>query len=96
MDVQETINQSKVFLMMKGTPDSPECGFSQRVVHVLRKHNVEFAHLNIFDNPELMQEIKDFANWPTSPQLWVNGKFIGGCDIVEQLDSSGELEKVLT
>jgi monothiol glutaredoxin len=94
--VEETINKSKVVLVIKGTPDHPQCGFTQRIVKVLRKYEVEFSHFNIFDDPELMQAIKQYANWPTTPQLWVNGKFIGGCDIVESLDASGELEKILS
>lgn len=96
MNAEEITKQSKVFLMMKGTPDFPECGFSKRVVAVLGKHKVEFTHFNVFDNPSLMDEIKANANWPTTPQLWINGKFIGGCDIVESLDASGELEKLLS
>jgi len=93
--VLKTINQSKIFMMIKGTPSMPQCGFTQRVVAVMNKYNVEFTSMNIFEDPTLMQAIKDHAEWPTTPQLWVNGKFIGGCDIVEDLDASGELEKVL-
>jgi len=93
--VEQTIKQSKIFLMMKGTPEMPQCGFSNRVVQILKKHGVEFSSLNIFENIDLMDAIKEYADWPTSPQLWVNGKFVGGCDIVESLDRSGELKEVL-
>ena len=93
--VQETINQSKIFMMIKGTPSMPQCGFTQRVVAVLSKYDVEYKTMNIFEDPILTQAVKEYAQWPTTPQLWVNGKFVGGCDIIEELDSKGELEKVL-
>jgi len=93
--VQETINQSKVFLTMKGTPLMPECGFSHTVVEILNKYNIEYKSFNIFTDPELMQAMKDFANWPTTPMIFVKGKFIGGCDILQSLDNSGELKKIL-
>ena len=93
--VTETINSNKVFLMLKGTPDQPRCGFSNRVVQVLNHHEVEYNAFNIFDNMELMNLIKEHANWPTTPQLYVNGELIGGCDIVEELAQSGELKTIL-
>ena len=93
--VEETINKSKVFLTMKGTPNTPECGFSHRMVEVLNKYNIEYTSFNIFENPVLMQAIKDFANWPTTPMVFIKGEFIGGCDIVESLDNSGELKKLI-
>ena len=93
--VTETINSNKVFLMLKGTPDQPRCGFSNRVVQVLNHLEVEYNAFNIFDNMELMNLIKEHANWPTTPQLYVNGELIGGCDIVEELAQSGELKTIL-
>jgi len=94
--VEETLNQSKVFLTMKGNPDFPQCGFSQKVVGILRKHNVEFKSLNVFEDPEMMDAIKEYADWPTTPMLFVDGKFVGGCDIIVSMDESGELEKVVS
>ena len=93
--VKETINSYKVFLMLKGTPDQPRCGFSNRVVQVLNHYETEYSSLNIFENIELMNLIKEYSNWPTTPQLYVNGELIGGCDIVEELEQSGELKNIL-
>ena len=93
--VNDTINSNKIFLMLKGTPEQPRCGFSNRVVQVLNHYEVEYNSFNIFDNMELMNLIKEHANWPTTPQLYVNGELIGGCDIVEELAQSGELKNIL-
>ena len=81
--------------MLKGTPEQPRCGFSNRVVQVLNHFDVEYSSLNVFDNVELMNLIKEYSNWPTTPQLYVNGELIGGCDIVEELAQSGELKNIL-
>ncbi|MAV58689.1 MAG: monothiol glutaredoxin, Grx4 family [Candidatus Marinimicrobia bacterium] len=93
--VKNTINSNKIFVMLKGTPEQPRCGFSNRVVQVLNHFDVEFSSLNVFDNVELMNLIKEHSNWPTTPQLYVNGELIGGCDIVEELAQSGELKNIL-
>ena len=93
--VNDTINSNKIFLMLKGTPEQPRCGFSNRVVQVLNHFEVEYNSLNIFDNIELMNLIKEYSNWPTTPQLYVNGELIGGCDIIEELAQSGELKNIL-
>ena len=93
--VKETINSNKVFLMLKGTPEQPRCGFSNRVVQVLNHFETDYSSLNIFENIELMNLIKEYSNWPTTPQLYVNGELIGGCDIVEELAQSGELKTIL-
>ena len=93
--VNETINSNKIFLMLKGTPEQPRCGFSNRVVQVLKHFQVEYSSLNIFEDIELMNLIKEYSNWPTTPQLYVNGELIGGCDIVEELAQSGELKTIL-
>ena len=82
--VNETINSNKIFLMLKGTPEQPRCGFSNRVVQVLKHFQVEYSSLNIFEDIELMNLIKEYSNWPTTPQLYVNGELIGGCDIVKE------------
>ena len=93
--VEETTLSDRIFLMMKGTPEIPMCGFSARVVRVLSKYDVHFSCMNIFENMELTNAIKEYSNWPTTPQLYVDGKLIGGCDIVEELDSNDELESIL-
>ena len=94
--VKNIINSDKIFLMLKGTPEQPRCGFSARVVQALDHHGVTYSSFNIFENMELMTLIKEFSNWPTTPQLYVDGKLIGGCDIVEELEVSGELETILS
>jgi monothiol glutaredoxin len=78
-------------LYMKGTPQQPMCGFSQRVVSILHKHGVEFGSANVLESPALREGVKRFSDWPTIPQLYVNGEFVGGCDIVMTMDQAGEL-----
>jgi monothiol glutaredoxin len=80
---------------MKGTPDFPQCGFSARTVAVLRALGVPFKAVNIFEDPELREELKRYSNWPTYPQLYVNGELLGGCDIVLEMYDSGELKTML-
>jgi monothiol glutaredoxin len=79
---------------MKGTKDMPMCGFSGKVVHILNLLGVDFTDIDVLENSEIREGIKEFTNWPTIPQLYVKGEFIGGCDIVGQLYSSGELAKL--
>tara|TARA_Y100001935_G_C16948042_1_gene333314 strand:- start:94 stop:411 length:318 start_codon:yes stop_codon:yes gene_type:complete len=93
--VENTINSNKIFVMLKGTPEQPRCGFSNRVVQVLNHFDIEYGSLNVFENIELMNLIKEYSNWPTTPQLYVNGELIGGCDIVEELAQTGELKNIL-
>jgi len=100
MSVQETIKQqvtgNKVVLYMKGSPDFPQCGFSARAVQVLRACGVEeFFSVDVLQEPEIRQGIKDYASWPTIPQLYVDGEFVGGSDIVTEMYQSGELQKML-
>jgi monothiol glutaredoxin len=100
MSVQDTIKQqvsaNKVVLYMKGSPDFPQCGFSARAVQVLRACGVEDFHtVDVLQDPDVRQGIKEFANWPTIPQLYVNGEFVGGSDIVTEMYQSGELQKML-
>ena len=100
MSAQNTIKQqvtgNKVVLYMKGSPDFPQCGFSARAVQVLRACGVdEFFTVDVLQDPEIRQGIKDYANWPTVPQLYVNGEFVGGSDIVTEMYQSGELQKLL-
>jgi len=80
---------------MKGTADFPQCGFSSAVVHILHQLNIPFKDINVLDNMEIRQGIKDYSDWPTIPQLYINGEFIGGCDIVKELHSNGELAVML-
>ncbi|MBV6417069.1 MAG: Glutaredoxin 4 [Steroidobacteraceae bacterium] len=98
MDVAERIKHhlaSPVVLFMKGTPDFPQCGFSAQVATVLRTVGAKYAYVNIFEDPELRDELKRYSNWPTYPQLYVNGELVGGCDIIVEMYRSGELAKVL-
>jgi monothiol glutaredoxin len=93
--IQQQIDQHPVVLYMKGTPDFPQCGFSGRVAHILRESGVQYLGVNVLEDAELRQGIKDFSQWPTIPQLYVNGEFIGGCDIVSELFENGELAELL-
>ena len=82
-------------LFMKGTPDFPQCGFSSRAVAILERLNVSYASYNVLESPELREGIKQFSNWPTIPQLYVKGEFIGGSDIMMEMFESGELQQLL-
>ena len=93
--IEELINSKKVFLFMKGTPMDPQCGFSKKVSEILQNMNFDFGSFNILEDEEIRQGIKEFSDWPTIPQLYVDGKFVGGCDIVEQMNDNGELKKLL-
>lgn len=100
MSVQDTIKQQvtghKVVLYMKGTPQFPQCGFSANAVGILRACGVENPFtVNVLEDAEIRQGIKEFANWPTIPQLYVNGEFVGGSDIMSEMYKSGELQKLL-
>ncbi|BCX81791.1 monothiol glutaredoxin [Methylomarinovum caldicuralii] len=99
MDVKERIEAQlkshPVILYMKGTPDFPQCGFSGRAVEILNACGVPYAYVNILEDPELREALKEYANWPTYPQLYVKGQLVGGCDIMMQLYESGELKKML-
>ncbi|MCR9126123.1 MAG: Grx4 family monothiol glutaredoxin [Rhodobacteraceae bacterium] len=90
--IQETITQNDVVLFMKGTKSMPQCGFSSRVAGVLNYMGVEFADVNVLADDGIRQGIKEFSEWPTIPQLYVKGEFIGGCDIITEMTLSGELD----
>ena len=92
--IQNLINENDVCLFMKGTPDSPQCGFSMAVSNVLKHLNVKFKGVNVLEDQNIRQGIKDFSDWPTIPQLYVKGEFIGGCDIVKELFEKGELKSL--
>ena len=89
--ITDQITNDDVVLYMKGTPNMPQCGFSSRVVSVLKYLNVEFKSVNVLDDPEIRDGIKEFSQWPTIPQLYVKGEFIGGSDIITEMLNSGEL-----
>jgi monothiol glutaredoxin len=94
--IKQQVTGNKVVLYMKGSPDFPQCGFSARTVQVLRACGVdEFFSVDVLQDPEIRQGIKDYASWPTIPQLYVNGEFVGGSDIVTEMYQSGELQKML-
>ncbi|MBB63634.1 MAG: monothiol glutaredoxin, Grx4 family [Waddliaceae bacterium] len=92
--IEEDIKANKVLLYMKGTSAMPQCGFSGQVVSILNHFGIQFESRNILEDPELRQGIKEFSDWPTIPQLYVNGEFIGGCDIVTEMAQSGELKQL--
>ncbi len=93
--IKGEITEHPVMLYMKGTAMSPQCGFSARVVQILTHMGVPFATANVLENPDLREGIKEFSSWPTVPQLYVKGEFVGGCDIVTEMFQSGELEALL-
>ena len=94
--IQTEIDDAPVMLYMKGTAMFPQCGFSARVVQILTHLGVPFQTANVLEDPELREGIKQFSNWPTVPQLYVKGDFVGGCDIVTEMFQSGELANLLT
>ena len=93
--IREDIRNNKIMLYMKGERNEPQCGFSAQVLNLLNKHNVTFESKNVLSNWDLREGIKAYSNWPTIPQLYVNEKFIGGCDIVMELERKGELKDLL-
>jgi monothiol glutaredoxin len=93
--IKETIENNRVVLFMKGTKTFPQCGFSARAVDILKKCGVEFKDVNVLADPALREGIKTFSQWPTIPQVYVDGKFIGGSDIVMEMFQSGDLQKML-
>lgn len=92
--IQETISKNDVVLYMKGTKTMPQCGFSSRVAGVLNFMGVDFQDVNVLADADIRQGIKDFSDWPTIPQLYVKGEFIGGCDIITEMTLSGELDQL--
>jgi len=93
--LQGMVDGHKIVLFMKGTKSFPQCGFSAKVVDVLKKEGVAFETVNVLSDPDIRQGIKDFSSWPTIPQLYIKGKFVGGCDIVSEMQATGELDKEL-
>lgn len=93
--IENQLNNNAVVLYMKGTPDFPQCGFSSRAVQVLQACDAGFFAVNIFEDPELREALKEYSNWPTYPQLYVKGELIGGCDIIVDLYNKGELQALV-
>ena len=92
--IKQTITDSDVVLFMKGTKSMPQCGFSSRVAGVLNFMGVEYQDVNVLENEDIRQGIKDFSDWPTIPQLYVKGEFVGGCDIITEMTLSGEIDQL--
>ena len=94
-DIKKMIEENDVCLFMKGVPEAPQCGFSMTVSNILKYLKVNFKGINVLEDQNLRQGIKDFSDWPTIPQLYVKGEFIGGCDIVKEMFENGELKSLL-
>ena len=99
MDIAETIEnqvkENKILLYMKGSPNLPQCGFSAKTVQALMACGEKFAYVDVLSNPEIRENLPQFANWPTFPQLWVEGELVGGCDIVMEMHANGELQSLI-
>ena len=93
--INDLIEKNKICLFMKGTPEVPQCGFSLAISNILKHLEVEFTGVNVLEDDDLRQGIKQYSDWPTIPQLYVKKKFLGGCDIVKEMFENGELQKVL-
>ena len=93
--IKNLLKKNEVCLFMKGTPEVPQCGFSLAISNVLKHLEVKFSGINVLDDPEIREGIKKFSDWPTIPQLYIKGEFIGGCDIVKEMFEKGELQKKL-
>ena len=94
-EIKKLIDTNNVCLFMKGVPDAPQCGFSMTVSNILKHLNVNFKGVNVLDDQNLRQGIKEYSDWPTIPQLYIKGEFIGGCDIVKEMFEKGELKNLL-
>ncbi len=94
--LKEVIEGNEVVLFMKGTPDFPQCGFSSRTAAILQHLDVRFASVNVLADERVRQGVKEYSNWPTIPQLYVRGEFVGGCDIITEMHESGDLQKLLS
>jgi monothiol glutaredoxin len=99
MDIMDTIkdqiNSNPVILYMKGSPDMPQCGFSAQAIEALMGCGKRFAYVDVLSNPEIRANLPTYANWPTFPQLWVDGELVGGCDIISEMSGNGELQTVI-
>ncbi len=95
-EIEKDIKENKVFLYMKGNPEMPQCGFSSQVVSILNQFGVEYKSKDVLSDEAIREGIKEYANWPTIPQLYVKGEFVGGCDIITEMAQSGDLGKLLS
>ena len=93
--IKQQVSENPVLIYMKGSPNQPKCGFSSRAVQHLMACGRKFAYVDILDNPDIRAELPAYANWPTFPQLWVQGELVGGCDIISEMGESGELKTLL-
>ena len=93
--IKEAIESNSVILFMKGTPEFPQCGFSSRASQAVAACGAEFAYINVLAEPEVRENLHRYANWPTFPQLYINGELVGGCDIIMELYENGELKKLV-
>lgn len=93
--IKSSVKDNPVVIFMKGTPDFPQCGFSMRTVEAIKACNVEFAYVDILAEPEVRESLPKFSNWPTFPQVFVKGEFLGGCDITLEMYQKGELQELL-
>lgn len=93
--IEQQIKENPIILYMKGSPNAPQCGFSQRASQALMACGERFAFVNILDNPDIRATLPEYGNWPTFPQLWVDGELIGGCDIICEMHENGELQDVI-
>jgi len=94
-NIENKINNDEICLFMKGTPEMPQCGFSMAVVNILKIMNLKFSSVDVLKDEKIRQGIKEFSDWPTIPQLYIKGKFIGGCDIIKEMYENKELHKLL-
>ena len=94
-ELKEIIDSNDVCLFMKGVPEAPQCGFSMAVSNILKHLNVKFNGINVLENENIRNGIKEYSDWPTIPQLYIKGEFVGGCDIVKEMYENGELKKIL-
>ena len=94
-EIENIINKNEICLFMKGNPEAPQCGFSMAVSNILKHLNVNFKGINVLENEEIRNEIKAYSDWPTIPQLYIKGEFIGGCDIIKEMFEKGELKELL-
>lgn len=94
--IKEQIANNPILIYMKGAPNAPQCGFSARSVQALMACNEKFAYVDILQNPDIRAELPKYANWPTFPQLWINGELVGGCDIIQELFDAGELQGMVS
>lgn len=93
--IKKQISKNRILIYIKGSPEKPSCGFSAKAIDILFSYNQRFAYVDVLSHPDIRKEITKFANWPTFPQLWVNGKLIGGCDIISKLHENGKLKDII-